>query len=69
MIVKTLLHTFADPLAKLHTKTIGETLSDVERTALLHTLADTHVEVKTMSLWKNWVMYRPKNRSTRRLTH
>ena len=66
---KTLLLTFAHPLAKMHTNTLVETLSYVERIALLDTLADTLVEVKTIRLLKNWVMYRPKNRSTRRLTH
>ena len=69
MMFKTLLLTFAHPLAKMHTNTLVETLSYVERIALLDTLADTLVEVKTIRLLKNWVMYRPKNRSTRRLTH
>ena len=68
-MAKTLLHTLADPLAKLEAKTIGETIKNVEGKALLDTLADRVVEVKTMSLWENWVNYRQKNRSTRRLTH
>lgn len=53
----------------MQTKRIGETQSDVEGKALLDKLSDSLVEVKTMSIWKNWVMYRPRNRSTRKLTH
>ena len=68
-MAKTLPRTLPGLLAKLQTKTIGETLSDVEGKALFDTLAYTLVEVKTMSNWKNWVMYRPRNRSRRRLTH
>ena len=46
-MAKTLLHTLADPLAKLQAKTIGETLSDVEGKALLDAQGQRVVEVKT----------------------
>ena len=59
----------ADPPAKLHIKTFGETISDMEGKALHAKLADTLVEVKSRSIWKNGGMYRPKQKSTRRLTH
>ena len=49
-MAKTLLHTLADPLAKLQAKTSGKTLSDVEGKALLDTLANALLEVRTMSL-------------------
>ena len=49
-MAKTLLHTLADALAKLHIKTIGERLSDMKGKALLDTLADMPVEVKSSSL-------------------
>ena len=68
-MAKTLLDKLSYPLAKLQAKTIGETLSDVEGKAMLDTLADKVVKVKTHSPWGNWVNYRQKNRSTRRLTH
>ena len=60
MMAKTLRHTLPDLLAKLQTKTINETLGDVEGKALIKTLADQLIEVKTMSLWKNWILYRAK---------
>ena len=68
-MAKTPLDTLADPLAKLQAKTIGKTLSDVEGKALVDTLTDTVVEVKIYSVWKKWVMYRPRNKSTGGLTH
>ena len=49
-MAKTLLHTLADPLAKLQAKTSGKTLSDVEGKALLDTLANALLEVRNMSL-------------------
>ena len=66
-MAKTLLNTLADLLAKLQAKTIGKTLSDVEGKALLDTLANTLLEVRTMSHGENWVMRRPTNTSKRRL--
>ena len=68
-MAKTLLDTLADPLAKLQANTIGKTLGDVEGKALLDTVNDTVVEVKTYSVWKKWVMYRPRDKSTGGLTH
>ena len=49
-MAKTLLDTLADLLAKLQGKTIGKTLSNLEGKALLEALANTLLEVRTMSL-------------------
>lgn len=49
-MAKTLLDTLADPLAKLQAKTIGKILIDLEGKALLDTLVNTLLEVRTMSL-------------------
>lgn len=49
-MTKALLDSFADTVAEVQTKTLGETSTDVKAEGLLYAFADTVAEVQAQSI-------------------
>ena len=49
-MTKALINAFADTLAEVENETLGDTSTNVKAEGLLHTLADTVIEVQAKTL-------------------